>query len=235
MYKFMKNTLFFKRKSVIKVSIILLYFASILYFYFSNLSTKRQLRRNQSNNSIIYLKVKGPGNVEVLGSSFQYLPDEIYINGFEKDEISRNYNFIDPENNVTLIWKYELTSTGEMFKGCSQIEEIHLLDFRTSRVINMSYMFYGCSSLKLVDLSVIHTSNVRRMEDMFYDCFSLKSLDLSNFNTLNVEDLGEMFYNCFSLTSLDLSNFRTCFRKCVKNVYQLYIFGFIRFIKFNYK
>ena len=61
----------------------------------------------------------------------------------------------------------------------------------------MTDMFYYCSSLKELHLNNFNTNNVTDMSYMFYKCSSLKELNLTNFNTNNVTDMSWMFSNFF--------------------------------------
>ena len=126
---------FIKKKSVIRV-LYLLYTFFILYIFFSNLSIECKQRRIQLNDSAIHLKIKGPGNNSIFSNEFNNLPNETYINGIQQNEIARYYDFSELENNITLIWKYELDSTSQMFKGCSSITEIDFSYCDISRVIS---------------------------------------------------------------------------------------------------
>lgn len=103
----------------------------------------------------------------------------------------------------------ELTSTMQMFWGCSSLTSIDLSSFDTSKATNMSYMLQVCSSLTTLDLSSFDTSAATNMGDMFSGCSALTSLDLSNFDTSSVTSMGYMFTNCSALTAIDLSSFDT--------------------------
>ena len=103
---------------------------------------------------------------------------EIYINN---KRIKFDYKYKSNEIGeikVKFIFNKLLTSTSNMFYGCSSLKSIDLSSFNTSNVNNMSYMFRECSSLKSIDLSSFNTSNVNNMSRMFYDCSSLKSINL---------------------------------------------------------
>ena len=91
----------------------------------------------------------------------------------------------------------------------SQLTELDLSGFDTSKVTDMSSMFTYCSNLTSLDLSGFNTSNVTDMSSMFEYCDNLSSLDVSRFDTSNVTDMGWMFNNCSNLTSLDVSRFDT--------------------------
>ena len=200
-----------KKKLMLKVSFIL-YYTFISYTFFLSLSIECKLRKIESNeiqlnDSTIFLKVKGPGNITIISPFFETLPNEIYINGIRQNEVINFYYLNESENNIILKWKYELNSTNQMFQGCSNITEIDFSGFSTSNIKNMGKMFYQCSSLKSIELSNFDTSNVETMELMFSSCSSLTSLNLSSFNIEKVRTIRYMFSNCKSLISLDLSNF----------------------------
>ena len=52
----------------------------------------------------------------------------------------------------------------EMFYGCKNLSKINLLNFKTDKVVNMSYMFSGCVSLKDISLLNFNTINVTNMQ-----------------------------------------------------------------------
>lgn len=102
-----------------------------------------------------------------------------------------------------------ITSTADMFYGCSSLTTLDLSNFDTSNVTDMGSMFYGCSSLATLNLSNFHTNNVKSMYNMFSECSSLVTLDLSTFDTTNVTSMTDMFSGCSSLATLNLSSFNT--------------------------
>ena len=160
--------------------------------------------------SNIILKFNNSGSNKIF-NKVKPLPDEIKINEEKQSGISNTYYFNESEanNKVELIWNQTITTTEEMFRGCSNITEIDLSNFDTSSVESMGYMFYGCSSLISINLSNLDTSKVIFMYYMFQDCNSLISLDLSDFKTSKVERMDSMFNGCSSLTFLNLSSFIT--------------------------
>ena len=96
-----------------------------------------------------------------------------------------------------------------MFRELSNVQEIDLSFFDSSRVNNMGLMFAYDSKLASLDLSNFDTSNVIDMHQLFCGTNSLISLDISHLNTSKVTNMSQMFYNADSLISLDLSNFDT--------------------------
>lgn len=71
----------------------------------------------------------------------------------------------------------------------------------------MRGMFYGCTNLVNLNLSSFNTSKVRSMNAMFKGCENLLAVDVSAFNTSMVADMARMFEGCAKLETLDLSSF----------------------------
>ena len=172
----------------------------------------------QNNNKIenkfsnITLKIRGPGEQNILNEYYFnhfYKPNIIYINGNFTETITYRYNLSRINNSVSLIWNNTIYNCYRMFHGCSNIIEIDLSNFNTSKVTDMNSMFLSCSHLISLDLSNFDTSNVYDMRYMFSVCSQLTSLDLSNFVTSKVKYIFSMFDGCSQLTSLNLSNFDT--------------------------
>ena len=203
------NNIIIRKYFIITTSIILNIFCQIknnilnLFFF---------------QDSKITLKIKGIGYNTILGNETNYnfkgINNLKEVNINENNENNQNkieyiYYFEQTDNSVELIWDDNLNNCQNMFRGCSNITEIDLSNFNTSKVKYMQSMFYNCSSLTSLDFSNFNTSQVEYMTYMFYNCSSLTSLDLSNFNTSKVSSMYGMFYNCSSLISLNLSNFNT--------------------------
>ena len=170
-----------------------------------------------NNNMIEYkfsnitLKIRGPGYQNILSSYFSTnnYPDIIYINGKQNLTITNNYYFNDINNSVNLIWNDSIDNCYYMFYDCSNIIEIDVSHFDTSKVTNMGYMFFACLQLTSIDVSHFNTSQVTNMGSMFYYCSQLTSIDVSHFNTSKVTNMGYMFYSGSQLTSIDVSHFDT--------------------------
>ena len=109
-----------------------------------------------------------------------------------------------------------------MFDSCSQLIQLDVSNWDTSKVTRMDVMFYQCSSLTTIgDVSKWDTSNVIYMGSMFHNCSQLTQLNVSNWNTSNVTNMQSMFNSCSQLTQLDVSNWDT------SNVqYMNYIFSY---------
>ena len=142
----------------------------------------------KSNSNKIELKLKGTGNVYILGPDFNnsYYPNMVYINGYLINPVNYSYYFEQIDNYVELIWNYSINYCKYMFFKCSDITEIDLSEFDSSEITNMDYMFRDCISLTKINFTNFVTSNVQEMYDMFRNCSSLTSLDLSNFRTSKV-------------------------------------------------
>ena len=119
-----------------------------------------------------------------------------YYTGTELDQETKN---LDTSN---------MTSTKQMFYGCSNLTSLDLSGWNTSNVTDMSSMFAQSSNLTTIDFSGWDTSNVTNMNSMFYYCSNkLTELDLSSFNTSKVTNMSNMFSYCKALTKLDIRNF----------------------------
>ena len=217
--------------------------------------TKSNLR-NLLFVSEITLTILGKGDQYILSNkstiidnkeySFNYIPDQILINGIlqnftgnmvynlEKDEniINIKFNnlledcnlmFYDMNNIIKIdLSKFDSSKVTEMigmFSNCRSLISLNLDNFRTSLVTNMHSMFQGCEKLTSLNLDYFNTSSVINMHAIFSSCKSLISLNLKNFNTSSVTIMAVMFLNCNSLKSLDLSHFNT---KSVVNFHGLF-------------
>lgn len=85
----------------------------------------------------------------------------------------------------------------------SNLKEIDLSGFDTSKVESMDSMFFNCKNLTNLDLSGFDTSNVTSMWSMFDGCRNIMILDLNSFDTSNVTNMYCMFNDCSSLTELN--------------------------------
>ncbi|MCM1233726.1 MAG: BspA family leucine-rich repeat surface protein, partial [Ruminococcus flavefaciens] len=108
----------------------------------------------------------------------------------------------------------DITSTKNMFRGCTDLFSVDLSKLDTSKVTDMSYMFYctrNRGALVSLDLSHFDTSNVTNMSNMFSGQERMESLDISHFDTSNVTNMSNMFYcaEFGGLKSLDVSSFNT--------------------------
>ena len=89
-----------------------------------------------------------------------------------------------------------ITDMSYMFSGCSEIKELNLDNFDTSKVTNMSCLFYGCESLTSIpDISEWNTSNVTDMSCMFSDCYNLPIVpNLEIWNISKVVNYHDIFH-----------------------------------------
>ena len=161
--------------------------------------------------SKILLKLNGIGQKKILNPSFKNFDKlkEVYINGISQIIKDYNYFFNETNNLIELIFEDYVTNCGNIFTGCSDVTEIDLSNFDSSRVTNMFSMFSCCTSLVSINFTNFITSQVEQMDYMFFECSSLISLNLSSFDTSKVTDMNSMFSYCSSLSSLDLSYFST--------------------------
>ena len=146
---------FFEDKNKLRKDLIMIFFNLII----------------PNNNMIKYktseiiLKIQGTGYQNILSSFFSTssYPNNIYINGIEKNSINYNYYFDEINNTVKLVWDEPIDNCNSMFKECLNIIEIDLSKFDTSNVIDMGWMFESCSLLSSLDVSNFNTSKVISM------------------------------------------------------------------------
>ena len=143
--------------------------------------------KNKSKAIIIFycdidIKIKGTGSsTNILYSSFESLPSEIYINGKNQTSINYFYTLTTGEHFITLRWNYEFESLKNIFKSITNLIKADLSSFNFKKIKYMQYMFQGCTSLKSVNFRNFDSSSVITMAYMFDTCTSLTSIDLSNF------------------------------------------------------
>ena len=188
----------------------------IILLTFSLFSLVKGQDKFFSNYSYISLIINKIGNKQIFNPEEnnncknKALPNMIQINGINQSNITSNYDFErSNDNNIILIWNEAPNSTSCLFYNCTDIEEIDLSNFDSSKVVDMSYMFTYCKLLNFINFQNFNTSNTIYMNYKFKDCRSLASLNLSNFDTSKVSRMERMFHLCDKLTSLDLSNFKT--------------------------
>ena len=186
-----------------------------LYFTFFLLFSIMSLVLSQGespiNPSYAFLKFNREGQVQVLGESFNDLPNAIYINDVQiEGEISKTVNINNATTEIVkLEWRRKLTTCSGMFYNIQEIVEIDLSQFDSSEVTDMSAMFDTCTFLNRINLNGFKTSSVKNMAGMFRSNERLLELDLSQFDTSKVENMYQLFYNVKILTSLDVSSFNT--------------------------
>ena len=167
----------------------------------------------QSYSNEIIIKVKGVGWQNIISPVFNPYPNEVYLNNVITTEYVSNTIYIPDTgyeiNSIKLIWSNELYSLFRIFENMTNVTEVDLSKFDTSKINNMCQMFWGCTSLTSINLNNINTSLVETMRLMFAGCSSLKELDISNFDTSRVGDMDFMFADCKEIKSLYLSNFDT--------------------------
>ena len=114
-----------------------------------------------SNYIRIKINIKHPGIKYIYrkdnyysGTDIAPKPDKVYINGNLQNRPESNYNLTEENNDIVLIWNENIRSTNSLFRG-SDIQEIDLSNFNTSKLINIRYMFYECKSLKSINLTIL--------------------------------------------------------------------------------
>ena len=206
------SSFFKKEKNNFEKIMIILYYSIIIYLLYSVYLIGCNQKKIFFDDSVIELKIKGYGYMNILSNEYYNLPNKIFINGINKT-VQKIYYFENSENNiynVSLMWiSFINPSFSNMFKGCSNITEIDFFNFDTSEMIDIDSMFEGCTSLTHLNLSTLNTCNICKFDYMFRGCSSLISLDLSNFDVSRASGFDAILSGCSSLKYLDLSNFKT--------------------------
>lgn len=156
--------------------------------------------------------------IEITENKTQNItPDEGY-NGLSSVEITTNivpkialstvyfpnWSHADVLKVVEMLDTENMTSFYNMFSG-SQITEIDLTHFNTSKVTSMEYMFRNCRNLTKLDISHFNMSKVTDVNEMFSHCETMTTLKLPTQGPITLTELEGTFSNCNALTELDLS------------------------------
>ena len=170
------------------IEYIYMYLLLNIILLLSSLSVqKKQCRKLSIYNSEVYLTIYGSGAQNLLSNDFYANPSDVIVNGISKKDVCNKICELEGDvNKITLVFEDEINSCENMFKYLSNIKEIDLSNFDTSKATSMKSMFDNCINLEKITFGNINTSLVNNMEKLFSGCKSLKSLDLSNFDTSQV-------------------------------------------------
>ena len=169
----------------------------------------------------ISVKVEGSGIHTILNPTYYICPEHIYLGTSDIKGIDgTDCHFVDIPNGgnefytLRLVWNinpaiYPNISLYQIFENLTNILEVDISNYDTSRVNDMHQMFLNCSSLTSVNLAGINTGLVENMRLMFGGCVSLEELDVSAFDTSKVTDMHFMFSDCKKIKNLDVSRFDT--------------------------
>ena len=153
--------------------------------------------------SNVTLKIKGKGIKNIYDVSFfKDYPNEVFINGNKQNEIKNEYNFVEEETTVKLVWYDNIVYGACIFCHCPDIAELDFSDFDTSDMTYMWWMFWQDNTITSLDLSHFDTSKVENMENMFDGCSSLQYINMKNFYTPELTTTTSMFANTRKCCSL---------------------------------
>ena len=110
---------------------------------------------------------------------------------------------------VTKFDTSKVTNMDSMFSGMSNLTNLDVTHFNTRKVMDMNSMFSGMSNLTNLDVTQFDTSEVTNMNAMFFGLSNLTNLDVTHFDTSKVRYMSSMFYNMSKLTNLDVTHFDT--------------------------
>lgn len=102
----------------------------------------------------------------------------------------------------------KITSLKGAFSSMQNLESVDFAEWDVSKVTTFYALFDDSRKVNTIDVSKWDTSSATNMEWMFCRINATK-LDVSNFNTSNVTNMHAMFIGNSSLIQLDVSNFDT--------------------------
>ena len=123
-----KTILNFKMKNKEKYFFIMTKFIHYNLMFLLLISTVLKMNcliRIILKDSNITLKVSQSGTQKIFNN--KTIPDEILIDG--KSQSIKNFQDLNPENNVSLIWKEAINNCEGMFDGCNTTIEINFTNF----------------------------------------------------------------------------------------------------------
>lgn len=125
------------------------------------------------------------------------------INDIEVTPISASTFGTTGNNSYFVDIKKPLTSTRNMFNGCSGLTTLDVSNLDTSKVTDMFAMFANCVNLTSLDLSNWDISNVTNMNNMFYYCRGLAEIRMGGDpSKVNGNNLTSMFNGVYSFGRL---------------------------------
>ena len=91
-----------------------------------------------------------------------------------------------------------------LFNGCINLTKITFPNWRTPKLLDISYLFSRCKNLtEAHSLDRIRSSAVKNMCGVFNQCKKLTKITAEGFDCTNVEDMSIMFQGCENLNSND--------------------------------
>lgn len=88
-----------------------------------------------------------------------------------------------------------VTTTQNMFWGCSFLTDLNLGNPTFSNVTTMANMFNSCSRLTTIDLSSVNPTSSVNCYRMFNGCTSLTKIDMRSFDFTLISNFNQMFTN----------------------------------------
>lgn len=134
-----------------------------------------------------------------------------------ENTINMEYMFgnFEPSKLTSIIFGYQfrtdkVQNMRGMFRFCSSLPFLNVINFNTSSCTTIEYMFDECSKLRRLDCSNFNTSNITTMRNLFQGCKVLTTIgDVSNWDVSHVIDMQYMFNKCHKLKTLDVSRWDT--------------------------
>ena len=116
------------------------------------------------STSKVELVINEGGEQWLLNDGFTFNPTKVLVNDAEYADCHSSkkccYNLPTGPKRITLEFGSGITSSEGMFKARNNIKEIDLSNFDFSSVVNMGNMFFGCSGLENITFRNANTHNV---------------------------------------------------------------------------
>ena len=164
----------------------------------------RSGRQGDPGESVFYLSLDDDV-LRLYGSD--RMKNILTMTGMKSEDSIENRTvnkFVKKAQNVIEAVSYTHLNVGYMqymFRNCSSLTELNLLQFNTESVEAMSGMFRGCTSLISLNIKSFNTSNVIYMSSAFQDCI-LHSGTLKQIHLISI--LTEQIKTALRLIQQDL-------------------------------
>ena len=118
----------------------------------------------ETSNSQITLKITGNGEERLINHAFSSKISQVSVDGISKPDCNDICSITGSSIPVIIEFSTDITSCAEMFIDQTNIVEVDLSLFDTSKVTEMNSMFKNCQILEKITFGNIVTTSVTNME-----------------------------------------------------------------------
>jgi surface protein len=142
-----KNKIFLKIENYFFQILIL--FGLIFSISSNNYINDNRILEEESQIIEIIANINETGEIGIFNTKFTNLPNYVYVNESITNISINNTIMLEPSLYlIKLVWDKQLSNCDSLFSGLSNIIQIDLENFNTSKVISMRKMFKKCRDLK---------------------------------------------------------------------------------------